>query len=253
MTYKGIMFTQDLDIFDEELTPAETTAPGQADSQNFLDIEDETIQGDGSDVENTEEAQKDTTEEKDVSESDTNESTNDENKEVTTDAPTEEDTEEFTPEMMKKMIDEINAKTEEISDTVEDLEDAMDQSGNTKAQGQLNNLKSQLLEMQDKVAELEFQNSSLKRQAETANSKLLDKIGETEWLELNRGILDTLDSEPELKLLVKYYKNDDESSKKRVEGLVKGLYEKLTGQNIDDIMKGNDKGNLNTALMDVGE
>ena len=70
---------------------------------------------------------------------------------------------------------------------------------------------------------------------------------------MNKGALDTLDANPELKLLVKYYNNDDDASKERVKNLIKDVYEKFTWDNIDELIKGSNKGELNAVLLNEND
>lgn len=255
------MLNRDLSIFDEEkVTTAPEGAEGQTYEPSLFDEGDESIQGNGSNVDNTEETteENDTTEkaEEEAATSDTDEETsvNDEEEDEKLDPSVipEEDM-ELTPEALTKLLNDLSATSDEVDDAMDDLEEVVDASGDAKIVSQLSSLKEKLAQMQDQISDLEFQNSSLKRQADSANTKLLDKIGETEWLELNKGALETLDNQPELKLLVKYYNSDDDASKNRVVGLIKDIYEKFTGENIDDLIKGNSKGEINAALLSAEE
>lgn len=225
------MLSPDLDIFGDEWDVADSSS---ADIDVFGDMwgEEESSSGDSDDKDNgetTPSTETPSSENKADGESNDNDGSNEEG--------TDKSQEDLDAEIKKLLwLDE------EASNTVDDIKSkAQAEEASTELLNMIDSLQTQLAEKDSVI-------NSIQKKLDVVNERLMSTVWDYEWLAISKDIIDKIDQNPKLKVLVKYFGNDNPTMKTKITSILSDLVHEVTWEDISEMISTAEKNKINSAL-----
>lgn len=229
---------QDLDVlWDIAEDSSEITEGGNIDDVSILDGIDfskpETADAALTSEESTTEDVTDTTEVETKSDSDTT-------------APTVEgeeagNEEKWTEDDLDKFINDLIASQAETEDKVQEIAEVASESNDPQ-------LIKLVDELQTMIAEKNIEIEELKKTNEVTLNKYLNKYWEDSDLSLYKQEVDTLDSNPKLRALIKFRWSDNDKVKTKVDNIVMDLIYDRLWVDVSELLEQKDKAATSSVL-----
>lgn len=231
---KTSMLSQDLDIFWDEWTEWESGSDATMDM--FNDKEDAS----------TEETPKDSTGWEDNTKAETPEAESKEKAEDNTEDKAWEDKEW---EGTSTSDDDLDAEINKLLWLDKEIADKADQ---VKEQADKENVSAEFLklidELQDQLSDQQLANTALQKKNDILSDKYMGAVWDYEGMAMSKDIIDKIDQNPKLKILVKYYGNDNPTMKTKITSILSDLVQEITWEDISELISKAEKSKVAAAL-----